>query len=200
MLLSALGEVPSVCQMSWWTTRGKYQEVGTNIMFRMLKKLQAGLAQPLLHVLDRGYASAWTIEWMLHFEQDFLLRWKKNHLLIHSQKGTKQTHLLARSCKAQGQKLLRDKERKLTKHVSVGWLVVHHPDFTDKELFMIVVRDKKSLQPPMYLLTSIAIKTIKDAWEMVHSYMHRWQIEQAFRAGKAELGMESPRLWLWENR
>lgn len=200
LLLSALGEVPSVCQMSWWTTRGKYKEVSTNIMFRMLKKLQASLTQPLLHILDRGYASAWTIEWMLHFKQDFLIRWKKNHLLVHGQKGSKQTHLLARSCKAQGQKLLRDNERKLTKHVSVGWLAVHHPEFADKELFLIVVRDKKSLQPPMYLLTSIPIKTIKNAWEMVHSYMHRWQIEQAFRAGKAELGMESPRLWLWDNR
>jgi hypothetical protein len=52
VLLSALGEVPSVCQMSWWTSRGKYKEVGSNIMFRMLKKLQACLAQPLLHVLD----------------------------------------------------------------------------------------------------------------------------------------------------
>lgn len=200
VLLSALGEVPSVCQMSWWTTRGKYKEVGTNIMFRMLKKLQACLPPAVLHVLDRGYASAWTIEWMLHFQQDFLLRWKKNHLLIHSQKGTKQTHLLARSCKAQGHKLLRDKERKLTKHVSVGWLTVHHPEFANQDLFLIVVRDKKSLQPPMYLLTSVVIKTVKEAWEMVHSYMHRWKIEQAFRAGKAELGMESPRLWFWENR
>lgn len=200
VLRSALGEVPSVCQMSWWTTRGKYKEVGTNIMFRMLKKLQACLPPAVLPVLDRGYARAWTIEWMLHFQQDFLLRWKKNHLLIHSQKGTKQTHLLARSCKAQGHKLLRDKERKLTKHVSVGWLTVHHPEFANQDLFLIVVRDKKSLQPPMYLLTSVVIKTVKEAWEMVHSYMHRWKIEQAFRAGKAELGMESPRLWFWENR
>ena len=200
VLLSALGEVPSVCQMSWWTSRGKHKEVGTNIMYRMLKQLQASLPQSVLHVLDRGYASSWTIEWMLYFKQDFLLRWKKNHLLIHSQKGSKQTHLLARSCKAQGHKLLRDKERKVTKHVSVGWLAVHHPDFVQRELFLVVVRDRKNQQPPMYLLTSIAIKTVSQAWEMVHSYMHRWQIEQAFRAGKAELGMESPRLWLWENR
>ncbi|WP_240543578.1 hypothetical protein [Spirosoma foliorum] len=69
-----------------------------------------------------------------------------------------------------------------------------------RELFLIVVRDKKNQQPPMYLLTSVLIKTVTDAWEMVHSYMHRWQVEQAFRVGKAELGMESPRLWFWENR
>ena len=74
VLLSALGEVPSVCQMSWWTSRGKHKEVGTNIMFRLLKKLQACLPVGLLHVLDRSYASAWIIEWMCHFRQDFLIR------------------------------------------------------------------------------------------------------------------------------
>lgn len=200
VLLSALGEVPSLCQMSWWTTRGKYKDLGTNIMFRMLKKLQDALGRGILHVLDRGYASAWTIEWMRHFGQDFLVRWKKNHLLVHSEKGSKQTHLLARSFKAQGQKLLRDKERKITKHVTVAWTAVSHPDYSQYELYLLIVRDKKNLQPPMYLLTSMGIQTVADAWELVHSYMHRWQIEQAFRVGKAELGMESPRLWFWENR
>jgi len=74
VLLSALGEIPSVCQMSWWTTRGKYKEIGTNIMFRMLKQLHQQVSQRRLHVLDRGYANAWTIEWMSHFGQDFLVR------------------------------------------------------------------------------------------------------------------------------
>ncbi|QKZ14863.1 transposase [Spirosoma sp. KUDC1026] len=200
VLLSGLGQVPSVVQMSWWTSRGKQKELATNIMYRMLKKLQASLPQPVLHVLDRGYANSWTIEWMLHFQQDFLIRWKKNHLLIHAEKGTKQTHLLARSCVAQGRKLLRDKERKITKHVSVGWLAVEHPDFKGTTLWLVVVRDKKQLQPPMYLLSSVGIDSVRDAWSLVHSYMHRWQIEQAFRVGKAELGMESPRLRLWVNR
>lgn len=200
VLLGALGEVPSVCQMSWWTTRGKHKDIGSNIMFRLLKQLQASLSASVLHVLDRGYASSWTIEWMSHFKQDFLVRWKKNHLLLHAQKGSKQTHLLARSCAAQGRKLLRDKERKLTKHVSVGWLAVTHPEYRQTPLWLLVVRDRKHHQPPMYLLTSVPIRDVSQAWELVHSYMHRWQIEQAFRAGKAELGMESPRLWFWENR
>lgn len=119
---------------------------------------------------------------------------------MHARKGIKQTHLLARSCVAQGRKLLSDKERKVVKHVSVGWLVVHHPGHEQVPLWLLVVRDRRHHQPPMYLLTSVPIRDLHQAWEMVHSYMHRWQIEQAFRAGKAELGMESPRLWFWENR
>ncbi len=55
---------------------------------------------------------------------------RKNHLLVHTQKGTKQTHLLARSFKAQSSKHLRDKERKINKSVSVAWTPVEHPEFS----------------------------------------------------------------------
>ena len=90
---------------------------------------------------------------------------------------------------------MRDNQRKISKHVTIAYTQVTHVDFKDKPMWIIIIRDKKSLQPPMYLLTSIAITTTKLAWEMCHSYMHGWNIEQAFRCSKAELGMESPRLW-----
>ncbi|WP_229239335.1 transposase [Emticicia agri] len=199
-MVSALGEIPSVCQMSWWTSRGKYKELASNIMFRMLKKLNKSLIVKVLHVLDRGYASAWTIEWMMHFEQDFLVRWKKNILLIHPQKGTKQTHQIARYLKSSARKVVLDTQRKITKHIGIAFCAVIHPEFPDKELYLIVVRDKKGRQAPMYLLTCCIVLSNKDAWQMLHSYMHRWNIEQTFRVGKAELGLESPRLWFWENR
>lgn len=32
------------------------------------------------------------------------------------------------------------------------------------------------------------------------SYMHRWEAEQGFRFLKSEPGLESPRLWFWDNR
>lgn len=195
VMLSALGELPSVCQMSWWTSRGKYKEYGSNIMFRMLKKLNKTLETRILHVLDRGYASAWTVEWMLHFEQDFLIRWKKNILLIHPEKGSKQTHQIARYLKASAQKIVFDSQRKIAKHISIAFCPVTHPDFVHKQLYIIVIRDKKARQPPMYLLTNVHITSNKIAWEMLHSYMHRWNIEQTFRVGKAELGLESPRIW-----
>lgn len=200
IMLSALGEIPSVCQMSWWTSRGKHKEHGSNIFFRMLKKLHESLQVGILHVLDRGYASAWTIEWMNYFQQDFLIRWKKNILLIHPQKGKKQTHQIARYLKASSKKLVIDTQRKIAKHITIAFCPVTHPDFVDKQLYLIVVRDKKGHQSPMYLLTSSPVENNNQAWEMMHTYMHRWAIEQAFRFGKSELGLESPRLWLWENR
>ncbi|CAN5913938.1 hypothetical protein BH24BAC1_BH24BAC1_33260 [soil metagenome] len=44
------------------------------------------------------------------------------------------------------------------------------------------------------------MKSDQDAWRLVHAYARRWQIEQSFRFSKSELGMESCRLWFWENK
>ncbi|MBB6612567.1 hypothetical protein H7F15_16100 [Pontibacter sp. Tf4] len=35
---------------------------------------------------------------------------------------------------------------------------------------------------------------------MIFACARCWQIEQAFRFNKSEMGMESCRLWFWENR
>lgn len=200
IMLSSLGGTPSVCQMSWWTTRGKFKDHGTNIIHRMLRRMDSEMGNIGLHVLDRGYARAQMIEWLIQFNQDFLIRWKKNHLLSHTEKGTKQTHLLSRSFKGMDKKIVWDKERKKQKSVSIAWTPVKHLEFSDIQLYLVIVRDRKNHTSPMYLLTSIPIGNAKDAWEMCHSYMHRWEIEQSFRFCKSELAMESPRLWFWENR
>lgn len=200
ILLSTLGGVPSVCQMRWWTTRGKFQELGTNILYRMLRQVQQQMGRAALHIFDRGYANSEMIQWLLHFGQDFLIRWKMNHLLVNTKGEKKKTHLLARSYKAQKSRLVWDKERKKCKRITIAWAAVLHPEFIDNQLYMVILRDKYHCNAPMYLLTSLPIQSPAQAWEMCFSYIHRWNIEQAFRFGKSELAMESPRLWFWENR
>lgn len=200
VLLSTLGGVPSICQMSWWSSSGKFQELGTNILYRMLRKIQQQVGRLAVHVFDRGYANTQMIEWLLQFEQDFIIRWKMNHLLINARGEKKKTHLLARSYKAQNSRLVWDKERKKYKRITIAWTAVFHPELADNQLFMAIVRDKHHYNGPMYLLTSLPIHSPTQAWEICFSYMHRWKIEQAFRFGKSELAIESPRLWFWENR
>lgn len=199
-LVSALGEAPSVCQMAWWTTRGKFKEDGGNITYRLLRKLHSQLGRAAVHVLDRGYANLAMLEWLTGFQQDFVIRWKQNHLLLNARGEAKKTHLLARSHRAQDSDLVWDKERKKRKNVTIAWAPVRHPELPDNQLFMVIVRDKNNFNSPMYLLTSLPIQCAGDAWEVSRIYMHRWNIEQAFRFGKSELAMESPRLWFWENR
>lgn len=47
----------SVCQMSWWTTRGKFKELGSNIVYRLLRQLHQQIGRAAVHVMDRGYAT-----------------------------------------------------------------------------------------------------------------------------------------------
>ena len=200
ILLSNLGGVPSVCQMSWWTTRGKFKELGSNIVYRMLRQLHQQIGRAAVHVMDRGYATYKMLEWLFKFEQDFIIRWKTTYLLEHAQKGKKQTHLLARSFKSRHYRRIWDKNRKKAKTVGVAWAEVSQPDFPDQKLYLVIARDKNNFNSPMYIITSLPIQTAAQAWEIVFSYMHRWEVEQGFRFGKSELAMESPRLWFWENR
>lgn len=200
VLLSSLGCTPSVCQMSWWTSRGKFKDLGDNVVYRMLKKVHQQIGRAALHVFDRGYASASMLGWLFHFQQDFVIRWKRNHILINEHQIGKKTHLLARSYKALGSRLVWDKERKKHKRITIAWAPVKHSEFPDNQLFLLVVRDKNNYNGPMYLITSLHVHSLRDAWEVCFSYIHRWNIEQTFRFGKSELAMESPRLWFWEGR
>lgn len=199
LTLSALGDVPSVFHMAWWTTRGVFKEHGTNIVYRMLRKIKEEIGRAALNVLDRGYANTDMLGWLTDFGQDFLLRWKKNQLLLNGKGEAKKPHLIARSHKGRHGRIVWDKERKKSKHVTVSWVPVRHPELPDEQLYMVVARDKNNHNGPMYLLTNLPVTDSASAWEMVSSYMHRWEVEQAFRCCKSELAMESPRLWFFRN-
>ena len=160
ILVSAIGEVPSLCCMTWWTTRGKFKEWGGNIIFRMLEKCKTEFGRMAVHVLDRGYANEKIIGWMLDFDQHFILRWKKNHNLVHQNGQIKKTHLVARSYKGRSSKLVGDKERKKTKRITIAYAPVRHPEYPDNQLFMIIIRDKNNHNPPIYILTSLFIHSV----------------------------------------
>jgi len=172
--LSALGEIPSVFYMAWWTTRGKYKEHGKNIIYRILRKVDQQIGRLALHILDRGYANITMIEWFLQFKQDFVIRWKKNHLFVHQNGQIKKIHLIARSYKGQDKLVVWDKERKKSKHITVAWAPVKHPELPDNQLYLVIIRDKNNYNGPMYLLTSLTIEDEERAWEVCFAYIHRW--------------------------
>ena len=199
-MLSGLGQIPSVCHMAWWTDRGKFKEWGGNIVYRMLAKIHEQIGKAALHVFDRGYANSTMLGWLFKFDQEFLIRWKSNHLLINQLGQKKQVHLLARSYISSRPRVVLDKQRKTRKLVSLGWGKVFHPEYKERLLSILIVRDNTFRASPMYLLTSLPIESPEQAWEICFSYFHRWNVEQAFRFSKAELGIEAPRMWFWENR
>ena len=199
VFLSALGSSPSVCQMSWWTTRGKHKEDPDNIIWRLLARCQQVLPKGLLHVFDRGYASEKMLRYLFLFHQDFLIRWKKNVYLMHRGERLR-IDKVSRKTKARFCRVIYDRERKKTRKISVAWTKVAHPEHPDNQLTLLIVRNIKYPGGPMYLMCSLGVQDAATAWEMVRTYAHRWEAEQGFRFFKSELAVESPRLWFWENR
>lgn len=200
-ILTSRVDKPMVCSMEWWTTRGNYKEDRGNIFYTMLKKvaeLVNELKVSVWNVLDRGYASLTTLERMYKCEQKFIIRWKSNQLLADIKGEIKNTYKYSLGQKNMSAKMVWDKERNQKRKVSILYRKVKHPELPDKQLYLIIVRDKR--RKPMYLLTNVEVNTVGMAWEIFFSYMQRWDIEQSFRFGKTAMAMESPRLWFWENR
>ena len=78
----------------------------------------------------------------------------------------------------------------------IWWAPVRHAMYS-YQLYVVKVRVKKKV---WYLITNEEVKTEAQAWDIFFAYRRRWQIETSFRYGKCELAMESPRLWVMENR
>ncbi len=201
MIVSNLGGIPQVGAMSWWTTRGKFKSAeNENLLYRTLRDLSKKVGRVGLHILDRGFANIKTLGLFADLKQDLLVRWQTNFYLTHEEKGRKKCHLLARSFKGKERKIIQDKERKITRHISISFAKVSRQEIENQDYTLIIIRDVTGKFKPVYLLTSIDVRDTKTAWEICFSYMHRWEIEQSFRFIKSELGIESARLWFYQNR
>jgi len=86
-ILTTPGEVPSVCQMEWWTSRGENKEEADQVFDRLFDRICTHIPGTFVHVMDRGYAKAEMVNKLKQAKQDFIIRWVKNRYLIHEQKG-----------------------------------------------------------------------------------------------------------------
>lgn len=201
MMIGGLRLTPMLGLMRWWTTKGKHKELRSNIFYRMLKQVFESFGSVLTNVLDRGYANIDNLERLLKFHQTFIIRWKSNQLLSNEQGVIKNTWRLCHQKKGMDSRVVYDKERKKTMRLEIHYQAVKHPELPDNQLFLVVIRNKSyQYRTPMYLLTNLFIDTIGMAWEVFFSYIHRWDVEQAFRFNKSELGIQSARLWEFKNR
>lgn len=202
-VLSSLSDSPTICNMEWWTTKGKHRECGSNIFYRMLREAVQMITPTnaeVWHVFDRGYANVRTLDYLInHFNQHFIIRWKSQHLLVNANGETKNTYKHSIGKKSTSTRKFWDKERKEYRKVSILYMPVKHPEIADKQLYLVIARDKKGSEP-IYFLTDVEIDTNGMAWCILKSYMRRWDVEQVFRFGKTAMGIESIRLWFWENR
>ena len=203
-VLSSLSDRPTITCMNWWTKRGKYRDERNNVLYRMLDQSSQMIKQTqaeVWHVFDRGYANRTTLDYMInHFQQQFIVRWKSNLLLVNEKGEEKHTYRHSLGKKVMSTRKVWDKERKEWKKVGILYIPVHDPEINEKQLYLVIVRDKKKGRSPIYFLTDVQIDTVGMAWSILKSYMKRWDVEQVFRFGKTAMGIQSPRLWFWENR
>lgn len=203
LLLGSSGP-PSVALMRWWSARA--QAKGAH---RDPRRLRAALlrlcaqrwGRRVLHIWDRGYAGGPWLGRALTARVRFVLRWPKGWKLLNPDGDRQPAWHFSRGQRSWGERMLRDPRRGDTWRLGVWSTCLQHPDYPDP-LWLVVARSgsDRGRREPWYLLTNEPIETEADAWRIVMAYARRWQIEMAFRYGKSELALESPRLWRWECR
>jgi hypothetical protein len=199
-VLGGVGLTPSLAMTKWWTEANCiHKDSRDNVFYCMLKKAKEYFDSLLTHVLDRGYASANTLEKMFHLEQNFIIRWNGRNKLQNSKGDLLNTYRICMGKRSMDKRQVKDKERKGISTVMIVYEQVRHPEYPDKELCLIVIRTKNQTTP-MYLLTNCKVDTVGSAWEVFFAYIKRWDIEQAFRFNKSEMGIQSVRLWSFANR
>jgi hypothetical protein len=199
ILITTRSSVPCVCMMRWWTTRGKHLTDRRSVFIQMLKVICKNFTQPVIHVLDRGYASIDLIIRLIDYKQSFILRWDKRFLLKNDAGICQNAGKHAAKAPICSTKPVYDNQQKKYRQAQLAFLKVSLPKVAPP-LFLVICKDRQKAQEPLLLLTNCPIESKADAWRVVYSYMRRWTIEQAFKFMKSDLAIESPRLWFWENR
>jgi hypothetical protein len=197
LLLIGSAGPPALAAMRWWTNRGARAEEKRSVERSLLEKCAAAWGNAVVHVFDRGFAGGPWLEVLAHTGSRFILRWPKHY------------HLWDRlGRKAAAWQLVKGKKTRQSRRVydargqgsprGVLAIPVQHPSYPGP-LWLVVSRRGKGHEP-WYLLTNELAEHPAQMWKIVFAYAKRWQIEMAWRFGKTELAMQSPRLWSWDNR
>lgn len=195
-LIAGLEGVPRLALMKWWTTKGAYAEKLREKEEELLRITVRKWGQGLTYVFDRGYASGPWLAVLWKFRVTFIIRWIKKHIFYDLEGREKKLWEIGRSKKYRAHKLIHDSKSGLKVICDLWWTALRHPKYT-QSLYLIKARVQGKV---CYLITNEKVTTEEQAWEIFFAYKRRWQIETAFRYGKCELAMESPRLWSFENR
>jgi hypothetical protein len=188
---------PPLAHFRWWTTRGDHKTTKRKKEIRVLRKIDALWGKQVLHIWDRGFAGPpWLTTAFVHAAQ-FVRRWPKNFKLLDQNGTVRKPGEISKGKRSWEHRLLWDARRRCDRPVGIiafpVFDTVHH-----QSLWLVVARRKN--QSPWYLLTTQTIHSADDAWNIVHVYARRWQVEMSIRYTKSELAFESPRLVHWQHR
>ena len=197
LLLSGTGSPPVLAATRWWTNRGARAEEKRDVELSLLERCSAAWGKAVLHVFDRGFAGAPWLEALARSEVRFIMRWKKGNHLQDLLGNEAPAWMLVRGKKTRQTRMVTDHKGQRSRRGVLAVPVWHHA--YPGQLWLVISRRGKGHEP-WYLLTNEPADTPAAMWKIVFAYARRWQIEMAWRFGKTELAMQSPRLWSWDNR
>lgn len=198
LLLIGSSGPPTLAAMRWWTNRGERAEEKRAVEGSLLAHCSAAWSKTVLHVFDRGFAGAPWLQALAEADVRFVLRWPKRYHLKDLLGESAPAWRFGRGKKTRQQRSIWDPRARQFRRRGVLALRVRHPDYPGP-LWLLISRQGRGHEP-WYLLTNEAADTPAAMWKLVFAYARRWQIEMAWRFGKTELAMQSPRLWSWDNR
>jgi hypothetical protein len=199
LLLLGLKGYPQLAGMAWWTTRGKFASDKRTEEYRLLQTCAKTWSRRVLHVWDRGFAGLPWLTAVVEYHQRFVMRWPAKNTLLDEQGQIRKAWEIVQGKRNWRTYRLWDARRHCHRTVGVLAACVRHAHLPHVPLWLVVSRPGPG-RTPWYLLTSEPIAVADDAWHLVLCYARRWQVEMTWRYQKTELGLESPRLWFWENR
>ena len=198
LLVIGLSGPPGLAAMTWWSTHGPRAENKRDLEAAWLLRCAEAWGRRVLHVFDRGFAGAPWLRELTVADARFVMRWQTRYKLLDAQGVERKPGEMARRYRSWGHRHLPEGRRRVERKIGLVAIPVRHPAVPDP-LWLVVARPGPK-QKPWYLLTSEPVADIEAAWSIVIIYARRCQIELAWRYGKSELSMESPRLWKWEHR
>lgn len=199
LLVIGVTRPPVVAAMEWWTTRGIHATDQRTVEGALLTQAAAAWGRWLRHVWDRGFAGAPWLGQAFAAEVRFVLRWPTRWQLVDAAGQLRPAWQIARGQRAWGSGQVWDARRRCARTVSVLALPVTHPAYPSRTLWLVVSRQGQG-RAPWYLLTNDPQPIFEAAWATVQAYARRWQIEMAWRFGKSELAMQSPRVYAAQTR
>ena len=188
---------PTLAHLGWWTTRGKHKTKKREKEQLVLEKIDTLWGKEVLHIWDRGFAGKRWLTFAFMCAARFVMRWPKNYYLLDEHGNARKPGEISKGKRSWEHRMLWDARRRCQRKVGIIAFPVFDPTHR-QPLWLVVARRKH--QSPWYLLTTQPILCPDDAWNIVHSYARRWQVEMTIRFSKSELAFESPRLSAWQHR
>jgi hypothetical protein len=195
-LIVGMAGLPHLAVTRWWTTKGVFATKLRDTEEELLRVTVRKWGPLLVHVFDRGYASAAWLQVLVKYRARFIIRWVKQHLFVTPEGEVKKLWQIGQGRRYLAHTLLRDPSTGEKMACDLWWSAVRHPS-SEQPLYLVKARVKRGV---MYLITNEPVQTEAQAWEVFFSYRRRWQIEMSFRYAKCELALECPRLWSLEAR